>query len=207
MIRNQILDTQRLPKLLSAMYRGDLRLYSTEVPSEGEWYWDSYPAELLQSLAKRIPIGSIVIGRLAEVPSASTIGDIRIPDQKTEFVDVVLNGNKRLQALFEALVPGLHLMETGVEVVQRERAWYDLGRNTIRAGNPGPNSFPMSRIFDRCFIRQFTDDLFTTEVREAQAWTVKIENLREILDNTWIPVVNLSLDKEDVPDVVSKNYA
>ncbi len=207
MIRNQILEAPwRIPKLLSAMYQGDLRLYSTEVPLEGEWYWDSYPAELLQSLAKRIPIGSIVIGRLAEVPSASTIGDIRIPDQKDEFVDIVLNGNKRLQALFEALVPGLHLMETGTEVSQRERAWYDLGKNTIRAWDPR-DSFPMSRIFDRCFIRQFTDGLFTAEVREAQAWTVKIENLREILDNTWIPVVNLSLDKEDVPDVVSKNYA
>lgn len=203
MIRKQVIEIKRLPVLLSDLYQGEMRLFSTEIPSEIEW---NYPASLLQRLVKRIPIGSIVVGRLAGVSSASRIGDIEIPNQKDEFVDIVLDGNKRLRALFEALVPGLYFMETGLEVCHQEMSCFNLEENSMSCRS-GPNTFPMSRIFDRAFIRQFTDDLFTVQVREAQAWTHKIENLREVLENTWIPVVRLSLDKEDVPDVISERYA
>lgn len=150
----------------------DIKKGEIKIPQfQRKFVWkDEQALELLDSVANRYPIGSILLWKTVDkLHAARDIGVFQLP--KTDDItptNYVLDGQQRLTVIYSCLGAG--------EADGGYAAGYDLANELfveLKVGNARPEVFPLRKMFNTTSLLNYRTSLLTLpESAELQiAWT------------------------------------
>jgi hypothetical protein len=146
-------DTAYFSQLIADIKRGEIKIPQFQ----RKFIWrDEQALELLDSVANRYPIGSILLWKTVEkLYAARDIGNFQLPatDDITP-TNYVLDGQQRLTVIYSCLGAG--------ESDGGYAAGYDLSNETfveLKAGTGKPEIFPLRKIFNTTSLLNYRTSL------------------------------------------------
>lgn len=173
-------DTQYLKDLIADVRKGEVKIPQFQ----REFVWKELQAlELLDSLARNYPVGSILLWRTAvKLAAERNIGDFKLPetDDMTP-TNYVLDGQQRLTVIYSCL--GAPDIETGFS------AGYDLKEEEFVELEPQrpPYVFPLRWTFETTKLLNFR----TALLAQPEEYQKRLDLLVSALTNYRLPVVTL----------------
>jgi hypothetical protein len=176
-------DTAYFSQLITDIKKGEIKIPQFQ----RKFVWkDEQALELLDSVANRYPIGSILLWKTVEkLNAARDIGSFQLPttDDITP-TNYVLDGQQRLTVIYSCL--GASETDTGYA------AGYDLVNEEfieIKPGNSRPEVFPLRKLFNTTSLLNYRTSLLSFP--DSSILQGRLDNLLAALTQYKLPVVTL----------------
>lgn len=175
-------ETELISNLITGIKRGEIKIPQFQ----RKFVWkDEQALNLLDSIAKNYPIGSLLLWKTADkLRTERNIGEFRLPmtDDMTP-TDYVLDGQQRLTVIYSCL--GAPVDESGFAVV------YDLKAESFIpvSVNRQLYQFPLRWMFHTTELLNFRTGLLTSP--DSAEYQVRLDAMINAFTNYRIPVVTL----------------
>lgn len=194
-------DTPVLPRLetiLAEVKSGDLLIPDFQ----RDFVWDDdRRLNLLDSIAKGLPIGSLLVWRTSprDLETYPSLGGVTLPrsTEGRDKVNYLIDGHQRISTLFGALYPGARSNE------KEERKWllyYALGDSTRPAFRLPPRQappdtwLPLNFLLDGDRLFEFTKELREKGLKDQAKEAERLANLFKDYIIPIVPLVSEDLD-------------
>jgi hypothetical protein len=176
---------ERISRLVSRIESGDIKV--PKFQRGFVWKRDQI-IELLDSIYKGYPIGSVLLWRTNEkLPNERNIGGFHLPETQDQYpTNYILDGQQRLTTIYGALHPSASTTNPDFNV------YFDLTDKIFfhLEGEPANTQIPVSILFDTTRFRQC--QTFLSSLEGGKAYVNETDRLNETFREYSVPLITVT---------------